>query len=117
MYSPDLSMGLGSIVYALSKLDGRLQEEEMKTVKKLLANEPNSDLALYAFFLRENVNETVEKAYAFGMRRLFFNRTELNHIIKKRFVDMLIRVAQAHDDISQKEQAFIQQFRREIRRL
>ena len=110
-------MGLGSLVYALSKLDGRLQPEEIKTVNELLADEPNSDLALYAFFLRENTGETVEKAYAFGMRRLFFNRTELDPTIKKRFVNVLIRVAQSHDDISQKEQTFIQQFRREIRRL
>lgn len=110
-------MGLGSIVYALSKLDGRLQPEEMKTINELLADEPHGDLALYAFFLRENTDETVAEAYAFGMRRLLFNRSELNQSIKKQFVDVLIRVAQSHDNISKKEQAFIQQFRREIRRL
>ncbi|CCH52596.1 hypothetical protein BN8_01608 [Fibrisoma limi BUZ 3] len=117
MYSPDISMGMGSIVYALSKLDGCLQPEEIKTVNQLLAGEPYSDLARYAFFLRENTGETVEEAYAFGMRRLRFNGKELNQALKKQFVNVLIRVAQSTDGISAKEQAFIQQFRREIRRL
>lgn len=117
MYSPDIAMGLGSIVYALSKLDGRLQTEEMEAVNELLADEPNGNLTRYAFFLRENTGEPVEEVYAFGMRRLLFNRTELDEIIKKRFVGMLIRVAQSHGNISPKEQAFIQRFRRELRRL
>lgn len=110
-------MGLGSIVYALTKLDGRLQLEEMQTVKELLASVPHGDIALYTFFLRENTDETVEEAYAFGMRRLTDKRAELNETTKKHFVDILIRVADAHDDISRKERQFIQQFRREIRRL
>lgn len=110
-------MGLGSLVYALSKIDGRLQPEEVRSVNDLFANVPHGDLARYAFFLRANVGETVEEAYAFGMRRLFFNRTELNPALKKQFIDGLIQVARSHDDISRQEQAFIRQFRREIRRL
>ena len=115
--SPDLYMGLGSIVYALTKLDGRLQLEEQQTVKELLANIPHGDVALYTFFLRENTDETVDEAYAFGMRRLTDKRAELNEATKKKFVDMLIRVADAHDGISKKEQLFIRQFRRALRRL
>lgn len=115
--SPDLYMGLGSIVYALTKLDGRLQLEEMQTVKELLASLPHGDIALYTFFLRENTEETVAEAYAFGMRRFIDKRDELDDVKKKHFVDILIRVAAAHDDVSRKERLFIQQFRREIRRL
>ncbi|MBO0937291.1 TerB family tellurite resistance protein [Fibrella sp. HMF5335] len=115
--SPDLYMGLGSIVYALTKVDGRLQLEEQQTVKELLAGVPHGDVALYTFFLRENTNETVEEAYAFGMRRLTDKRAELNEATKKQFVHILVRVADAHDDISRKEQVFIRQFRRALRRL
>ncbi|MBO0932290.1 tellurite resistance TerB family protein [Fibrella aquatilis] len=115
--SPDLYMGLGSIVYALTKLDGRLQLEEQQTVKELLADVPHGDVALYTFFLRENTNETVDEAYAFGMRRLTDKRAEFDEATKKHFVNILIRVADAHDDISRKEQLFIRQFRRAIRRL
>lgn len=52
MNNPDLAMGIGSVVYALTKLDGKLQLAEMQTVKDVLAHEPYGDLALYASTLR-----------------------------------------------------------------
>lgn len=113
----DLYMGLGSVVYALAKVDGRVQLAEMQTIKELLAKVPHGDLALYAFFLRENCNETVEEAYAFAMRRFANNRKALTELTKKEFVNILLRVAEAHDATSRKEQALIKQFRRDLRRL
>ncbi len=109
-------MGLGSAVYALTKLDGRLQLAEMQTVKELLASEPHGDLALYAFFLRENTDESVEEAYAFAMRRFANQPQKLDEDTKKRFVGILQKVADSHDDTSRKEREFIQRFRRDIRR-
>lgn len=117
MHSPDLYMGLGSIVYALSKLDGHLQKEEIREVKELLAKEPYGKLALCAFFLRENTGETVEDAYAFGMRRMTAQRVELNAQTRKRFVTILLRVARAHKGISHKERSFIRAFWQEIHQL
>ena len=117
MYSPDLSMGLGSIVYALSKLDGHLHKQEQWIVKELLAQGPHGDLALSAFFLRENTGQPGDDAYAFGMRRLVAKRLELTENIKKRFVRILLRVARAHNGISREERSFIRQFWQEIRRL
>ncbi|MEZ0540729.1 TerB family tellurite resistance protein [Fibrella arboris] len=113
----DLYLGLGSVAYALAKVDGRIQLAEMQTVKELLANVPHGHLALYAFFLRENSDESVEEAYAFGMRRFTYNRKALTERTKKRFVNMLIRIANAHDDTSRKEQELIRRFRRDLRRL
>lgn len=113
----DLYMGLGSVAYALAKVDGRVQLAEMQTVKELLASVPHGDLALYAFFLRENCDETVEEAYAFGMRRFTYNRKALTALTKKQFVNILIRIAEAHDDTSRKEEELIRRFRRDLRRL
>ena len=113
----DVYMGLGSIAYALAKVDGRIQLAEMQTVKELLAGLPHGDLALHAFFLRENCGETVEEAYAFGMRRFANNRKILTALTKKQFVNILIRIAEAHDDTSRKEQELIKRFRRDLRRL
>ncbi|GAB4021552.1 hypothetical protein GCM10028808_66760 [Spirosoma migulaei] len=108
-------MSLGSIVYALSKLDGRLHKQEQWAVRELLAKGPYGDLALSAFFLRENTDQPGADAYAFGMRRLVAKRLELTEHIKKRFVRILLRVAGAHNGISQQERLFIQQFWQEIR--
>jgi len=115
--SADLYMGLGSMVYALAKVDGRVQLAEMQTVKEILANVPHGELALYAFFLRENCDETVEEAYAFAMRRFTSSQKLLTEPVRKEFVNILIRIAKAHDDISGKEHELIKQFRRDLRRL
>lgn len=113
----DLYLGLGSVAYALAKVDGRIQLAEMQTVKELLAGVPHGDLALYAFFLRESSGESVEEAYAFGMRRFTYNRKALTELTKKQFVNILIRIAEAHDDTSRKEKDLIKRFRRDLRRL
>lgn len=110
-------MGIGSIVYALTKLDGRLQLAEMQAVKELLAHEPHGDLALQAFFLKEDYGESAEDAYAFGLRRFRANRGNIDEETKKRYVYVLQKVAEAHDDVSRKERDLIQDFRRELRRL
>lgn len=113
----DLYMGLGSVVYALAKVDGRIQSAELQMVKELLAGVPHGDLALYVFSLRETCDESVEKAYTFAMRRFVNNRKALTEPTKKQFVNILLRVADAHDDTSRKEQELIKRFRRDLRRL
>lgn len=110
-------MGIGSVVYALAKVDGRIQLAEMQTVKEIMANEPHGDLALHAFFLKENYDESPEEAYAFGLRRFKANRHSLDKATKQRYIALLQKVAEAYDDISRKEQELIQNFRRELRRL
>ncbi len=117
MYSPDVAVGLGSIVYALSKLDGQLQKEEAKVARELLSDCPHSDLSICALFLRDNVGESVEEANAFGLRRMADNRVELNQQTKKRFINILLRVARAHEGVSRVEREFIRQFWRELQRL
>lgn len=117
MVFSDLYLRLGSIVYALSKLDGRLQQAEVRVVNDLLRQEPFGHIALSAFFLRENSDETVEEAYAFGIRRLADPRIVFPAQTKKRFVTILLRVAQAHEGISGQERSFIWQFSQEIKSL
>ena len=114
MYSADVAMGLGSLVYALSKLDGPIHPQELHTIKKLLSGEPHGDLALYAYFIRENTGELSEDAYAFGIRRMAAQQIELTPATKQRFVNILRRVALAHEGISRQERRFIDQFWREI---
>ncbi|MCX6218629.1 TerB family tellurite resistance protein [Spirosoma sp.] len=117
MYSPDVAMGLGSIVYALCKLDGQLHQEETKLACDLLAEGPYSDLAICAMFLRDNVGEPTEEATAFGLRRMADKRVNVSQETKKRFIRILLRVARAHEGISREERAFIRQFWQELQRM
>ncbi len=114
MYSPDVALGLGSLVYALAYLEGRPHKEVLVTARALLRNEPHGSLAIRGYFLREVVRESPEEAYAFGMRRLISRQTELTDSQKKRFTSLLLRVARAHMGIAVSEWAFIRRFRREL---
>ncbi|MBC3788434.1 TerB family tellurite resistance protein [Spirosoma utsteinense] len=117
MYSPDVAVGLGSLVYALSKVDGQLQPEEINVMRRLLAGSPYSDLAISALFLQENVGETSEKAYAFGLRRMAHDRVKLDVQTEKWFVNILWRVAMAYEGVSGEERAFIRRFRSDLQRV
>jgi len=114
MNSPDLLMGLGSVIYALSKVDGQLQKEEVRAVREILPDEPHGDLAVCGFFLRDNFGYGTREAYETGMRRMSGEGIEINRPTRKRFVNILLRVAQAHGGTSRAEWEFIRQFWREL---
>ena len=107
-------MGLGSVIYALSKLDGELQKEEVKAVREVLANELYGDLAVCGFFLRDNFGYSAAEAYETGMRRMAGEGIKINRETRKRFVIILLRVAGADGDTSRAEWEFIRKFWREL---
>lgn len=113
----DLYMGLGNLVYALAKVDGRIHLPEIALTRQLLGEQPHGELALHAFFLLENCDVPVEEAYTFAMRRFVNNRAFMSELIKKRFVTILQQVAESHEDVSTKEKEFIKRFRRDLRRV
>ena len=115
--SPDLYLGLGSLLYALAKIDGQVQIDEMQTVREILAKEPFGDLTLFGFMLREDYGETPDEAYKFAIRRFTNNRQCFDDALRKHFLELLMRVAEAHDDVSTKERDLIQQFRRDLRKI
>jgi len=117
MPTPDLALGIGSVVYALSKIDGRLQLSEMQTIKELLAHEPHGEIALHAFFMRENYGEDAEEAYAFGLRRLKANRSHLDLATRKRYIRVLQKIAEADDVYTPEERAFVRHFKRELQQI
>lgn len=115
MNSPDLLMGLGSILYALSKIDGISQKEEVRTLHEILADEPEGDLALCGFFLREKFHYSAAEAYETGLHRMKgAGISLLSRERRKRFITILLRVARAHGGLSRTEWRFIRNFWREL---
>lgn len=117
MPTPDLALGIGSVMYALCKIDGRLQRSEMQTIKELLAHEPHGAVALHTFFMRENAAESAEEAYAFGLRRLKANHTHLDLATRERYMDVLQKIADSDDLFTPQEHAFMQHFSRELQQI
>ncbi|MDO1449873.1 TerB family tellurite resistance protein [Rhodocytophaga aerolata] len=97
MPKQDLYMGLGSLLYALAKTDGRLQAEESKFINEVLCQDLNGEMALYAFGLREAYDSSPEIAYGFAIRRFRENKKDFDGETKKKFMAILQQVALAYD--------------------
>ncbi|WP_345244352.1 TerB family tellurite resistance protein [Nibrella saemangeumensis] len=117
MISPDMSMGLGSIVFALAKADGSVQQDEIQAVREALSRERHGDVALHTFFIQTNCGETAEDAYAFGMRKLRYTSAKLENATKKYLLDVVCQVAGAHKAISVQEETLIDQFAQDLKQL
>lgn len=113
----ELYMGLGSALYALAKTDGHLQPEETEMLRTVLSGEPDAEAVLEAFHVHDQYNVHVEEAYAYAFRRFTTSRKALDEKMKKRFLQLMEKVADAHDGVSRKENEFIRRFRRDINRL
>ncbi len=113
----DLYRGLGCTLYALAKTDGRLQSEETETLRLSLMGEPNGLVALEAFDMQDQYQVPLEDAYAYAFRRFSANQKALNDQMKKRFIQIMEQMAEAHDGISRKENEILRRFRRDINRL
>ena len=51
MPTPTIALGIGSVLYALRKIDGRLHLSEMRMINELPAREPHGEMALHPFFI------------------------------------------------------------------
>jgi uncharacterized tellurite resistance protein B-like protein len=114
MNSPDLLLGLGSIIYALTMIDGHVQKEEVRALREILPAEPHGDLALCGFFLREKFGYSATEAYETGLSRMIREGVAINLNTRKRFIRILLGVARAHNGVSRAEGEFIRRFWREL---
>ncbi len=117
MPQQDLYIGLGSMAYALAKMDGRLQPEELTTLRQVLHDEPYGEIAISMINLNDKYSVEAEKAFEFALRRFTENRRELDVDLKKKFIGILQRVAESYDGTSRKELELIRRCRKELNRL
>ncbi len=114
MPKQDLYIGLGGLLYALIKTDGRLQPEEFKTMEDALCQDLNGEIAFYAFQLWEEFDTSLEEAYQFALRRFNENKKDFDAETKERFITILQQVALAYDGVSRKEKDLLKRCRRDI---
>ena len=117
MAQQDLYIGLGSMAYALAKTDGQLQDEELDTLKNLLAQETYGEIAIYVLNLQDTHQMKAHDAYQFALRRFRENRRDLDESTKKKFVRILERVAQSFEGTTRKENELLRQCRKDLRKL
>ena len=117
MPAQEISLGLGSVVYALAKADGHIEPDEANRLRELLTRQPHGDLAWYAFQLHLHQDRKCREAYGYALRRFRNNRHELDELQKARFVEILEQVAAADANVAKRELALIDQFQHDLRAL
>ena len=115
--SPHLYTGLGSAVYALIKKDGQLHLEDSLKSRLILLEQPQGVLAIHSFQLSEHHKYTVEEAYRYAIECFITHRKELKPRVKKYFIKVMEKIAQADSCITEKEMEFLQKFRQDLYRL
>ncbi len=72
MPQQDLYIGLGSMAYALAKMDGRLQPEELTTLRQVLHDEPYGEIAISMINLNDKYS--VEAGKALNLRPAVYGK-------------------------------------------
>ncbi len=108
MSKQELYSGLGSLMYAIAKSDGKCHSEEYKVVEEVFGLEPFGDVAYYSFQNKEAYRTDPEKAYEFALRRFKENSNAFDKQEKEEFIRILERLALAHNGISEKEEALLE---------
>lgn len=122
--SRDFYAGLGALIYAIAKADedGVEQNEVEKTGKELLKNFGDRVMsttglraaATVESFARQDIS--AEEAYKRAMDYLTLDTRELKHF-RDKVVEILDQIANADNDLSEKETAFIDRFKQETAEL
>lgn len=115
--TPNLYNGLGSAVYALIKKDGQLHLEDSLKARLVLLEQPQGAWAIHSFQLREHHQYTVEEAYRFAIECFIANRKELKPKVKRYFINIMEKIAQADNQVTGKEVEFLQKFRNDLEKI
>jgi uncharacterized tellurite resistance protein B-like protein len=117
MPKQDLYNGLGSLMYAMAKSDGKCHSEEYKVVEEVFGLEPFGDVAYYSFQDKEAYRTDPDRAYAYALRRFQENSDAFEIQEKEEFVRILERVALAHNGISEKEEELLERVKYDLDRI
>ena len=117
---PELTRAIAEIAYATAKSDGHLQDEERDAFNNIIKEELG-DAALEAIdrfeLLEKDLDAEMIQAYRGALSRLKRHRRYLNDDIKKKFLDVMKKVASSYDGTEAAESIFIRKFKKDLKSL
>jgi len=117
---PELTRAIAEIAYATAKSDGHLQEEEKEAFYKIINEELGTEAveAIERFeLLDKDLEAEMIQAYRGALSRLKRHRKYLNDDIKKKFMDVIKKVASSYDGTEAAESIFIRKFKKDLKSL
>ena len=117
---PELVRAIAEIAYATAKTDGALQEEEEKAfyeiIKKELGDEAVEAINRFELLHREFDAEMIQ-AYRGALSRLKRHKSYLNDEIRKKFIEVVQKVAESYAGTEAAEGVMIKKFKKDLKSL
>jgi len=117
----NLYYALGILAYAVAKADGVIQEEEGKLLREIVRSETNHNMdfqyAEIIFQLLEKDNAGLDRVYEWALGEINKGRHHLTSEIKTKMIDVLYRIADAFEYITEEEEIIIHRFEKDLKSL
>lgn len=116
----NLHTAIGELAYAIARADGAIQKEERKKFHDIVAAE--MDCKDYDFDISDIIFQILEKdkfidsktAYEWAMKEIKTNSHYLSPKLKKTFVKVIEKVANAYPPLTADEANLIERFKKDI---
>lgn len=102
----------GELLYAIAIADGEIQDEEKKTLERLLKEHPWSREIKWSFDYENQKKHSVEEAYSKAIDICKENGPDPEY---KYLLDVMVNVADAFDGIVPQEKIVIDNFRKDLK--
>ena len=101
----------GKIIYAVAKADGEVQESEIEVIRAVIDNHEWAQEVELSFEIERELDEDADEIFANAMELFKFDEVQ-GHVDD--FIDLLEKIADAHDGIVPEEKALIDKFKSKI---
>jgi uncharacterized tellurite resistance protein B-like protein len=115
-----LIQALAELAYSISMADGELQPSERKAFEEIIISELGKDSwsAKNRFaILQERITPNVEQSYKFALFAIRTNKKDFSESLRSKFINVIQKVADASDGLSDEEKALIDRFKEDIKHL
>ena len=115
----NLHYAIGELAYTIARADGNVQKEERKKFHDIVESELQDEHI--AFDVSDIIFQIMDKdktdsgtSYKWAMNEIKLNSHYLSPELKIKFINILEKVAQAFPPVTKKEQAIIDEFKKDI---
>lgn len=112
-----LVQALAELAYSIALADGELEKKEKEAFDKIVVSELGENaLSVKNRFaiLEEQIAPNIEHSYSYAMFAIKLNKKDFNDELKRKYINVIERIADSCDGLRNKEKYLITRFKKEI---
>lgn len=115
----NLHYAIGQLAYAIARVDGKVQHQERQKFHDIIAvelrcNDYDFNISDIIFGIMDKDNMDTETAYNWAIKEIKLNSHYLSPQLKKTFIKVLEKVAEAYSPVTDEEKNIIERFKKDI---